>query len=178
MPPTCEDSALQWDTVIVHIFVPSLRSLDGILGEPPHLHTAFESCSECLVVLSPSSTTAVLAGNLKRIVAPILSVRYRSCSDHVCPNARSLTMFMCGTPERLLGLDTIGQDEKAAEAAAAMDVDEDTPSNAAAQPKAGEEKSGGKLHVLGIGGRRAKRGSSKATGTKKTPGEIRIQKGD
>lgn len=71
------------------------------------------------------------------------------------------------------------QDEKAAEAAAAMDVDEDTtPSNAAAQPKADEEKAGGKLHVLGIGGRRAKRGSSKATGTKKTPGEIRIQKGE
>lgn len=68
------------------------------------------------------------------------------------------------------------QDERAAEAAAAMDV-EDTSSNAAAKPKAAEEKAGGKLHVLGIGGRRAKRGSSKATGTKKTPGEIRIQKG-
>lgn len=71
------------------------------------------------------------------------------------------------------------QEDKAAEAAAAaMDVDEDTPSNTAAQPKADEEKAGGKLHVLGIGGRRAKRGSSKATGTKKTPGEIRIQKGE
>lgn len=73
----------------------------------------------------------------------------------------------------------IVQDEKAAAAAAAMDVDEETPSNhAAGQPKAGEEKAAGKLHVLGIGGRRAKRGSSKATGTKKTPGEIRIQKGE
>lgn len=61
-----------------------------------------------------------------------------------------------------------------------MEVDEETPSNAAAQPKAGEEKekAGGKLHVLGIGGRRAKRGSAKTTGTKKTPGEIRIQKGE
>lgn len=59
-----------------------------------------------------------------------------------------------------------------------MEVDEDAPSNAAAQPKEGEEKAGGKLHVLGIGGRRAKRGSSKTTGTKKTPGEIRIQKGE
>ena len=59
-----------------------------------------------------------------------------------------------------------------------MDVEEDTSSNAAAKPKAEEEKAGGKLHVLGIGGRRAKRGSSKATGTKKTPGEIRIQKGE
>lgn len=59
-----------------------------------------------------------------------------------------------------------------------MEVDEETPSNAAAQPKAGEEKAAGKLHVLGIGGRRAKRGSAKATGTKKTPGEIRIQKGE
>ncbi|CAB1096122.1 unnamed protein product [Ectocarpus sp. CCAP 1310/34] len=67
-------------------------------------------------------------------------------------------------------------DEKAAEAAAAMEIDEETPSNAAAQPKADEEKAAGKLHVLGIGGRRAKRGSAKATGTKKTPGEIRIQK--
>lgn len=73
------------------------------------------------------------------------------------------------------------QDEKAAQAAADMEVDEETPSTSAAQPKtggAGEEKSGGKLHVLGIGGRRAKRGGSKATGTKKTPGEIRIQKGE
>lgn len=62
-----------------------------------------------------------------------------------------------------------------------MEVDEETPSTSAAQPKAGEageEKAGGKLHVLGIGGRRAKRGGSKATGTKKTPGEIRIQKGE
>lgn len=73
---------------------------------------------------------------------------------------------------------TIVQAEKAAEAAAAMDVDEETPSNAAAQPKADQEKPGGKLHVLGIGGRRAKRGSAKATGSKKTPGEIRIQKGE
>lgn len=76
-------------------------------------------------------------------------------------------------------LDTIVQDEKAAEAAAAaMDVDDDTPSNAAAKPKAEEEKAGGKLHVLGIGGRRAKKDKSKTTGTKKTPGEIRIQKGE
>lgn len=60
-----------------------------------------------------------------------------------------------------------------------MDVEETDSSNAAAQPKGGEEKKGAKqLHVLGIGGRRAKRGSSKATGTKKTPGEIRIQKGE
>lgn len=59
-----------------------------------------------------------------------------------------------------------------------MDVEETDTSNAAAQPKGGDEKAaGGKLHVLGIGGRRAKRGSFKATGTKKTPGEIRIQKG-
>lgn len=70
------------------------------------------------------------------------------------------------------------QDEKAAEAAAAMEVDEETAANAAAPPKAEEEKSSGKLHVLGIGGRRAKRGGSKAAGTKKTPGEIRIQKGE
>jgi len=75
------------------------------------------------------------------------------------------------------------QEEKAAQAAAAMEVDEETPSASAAQPTAGgagEEKgkAGGKLHVLGIGGRRAKRGGSKATGTKKTPGEIRIQKGE
>lgn len=59
-----------------------------------------------------------------------------------------------------------------------MEVDEGTSSNAAGQPKGGEEKAGGKLHVLGIGGRRAKRGNAKTTGTKKTPGEIRIQKGE
>lgn len=59
-----------------------------------------------------------------------------------------------------------------------MEVDEETSTNAAAPPQAGEEKASGKLHVLGIGGRRAKRGGSKATGTKKTPGEIRIQKGE
>lgn len=59
-----------------------------------------------------------------------------------------------------------------------MEVDEGTLSNAAAQPKGGDDKAGGKLHVLGIGGRRAKRGSAKTTGTKKTPGEIRIQKGE
>lgn len=60
-----------------------------------------------------------------------------------------------------------------------MDVEEADSSNAAAQPKGGEEKTAAKqLHVLGIGGRRAKRGSSKAMGTKKTPGEIRIQKGE
>lgn len=67
------------------------------------------------------------------------------------------------------------KDEKAAEAA--MDVEEPESSNAAAQPKAGEDKAGSTLHVLGIGGRRAKRGTAKASGTKKTPGEIRIQKG-
>lgn len=79
----------------------------------------------------------------------------------------------------ILGFRTFGsQDERAAEASAAMEVDEDTPSNAAAQPKGGDDKAGGKLHVLGIGGRRAKRGSAKTTGTKKTPGEIRIQKGE
>lgn len=59
-----------------------------------------------------------------------------------------------------------------------MEVDVDASSNAAAQPKEGEEKTGGKLHVLGIGGRRAKKGNSKTTGSKKTPGEIRIQKGE
>lgn len=73
--------------------------------------------------------------------------------------------------------ETHRQEEKAAEAA--MDVEETDSSNAAAQPKGGEEKAGAKqLHVLGIGGRRAKRSSSKATGSKKTPGEIRIQKGE
>ncbi|CAM9160325.1 unnamed protein product [Discosporangium mesarthrocarpum] len=56
-----------------------------------------------------------------------------------------------------------------------MDVEEGS-FNAAAQPKDGEETSaGGKLHVLGIGGRRAKR-AGKTAGSKKTPGEIRIQK--
>ena len=70
------------------------------------------------------------------------------------------------------------QDERAAEASAAMEADDETPSNAAAQPKGGEDKAAGKLHVLGIGGRRAKRGSGKTSGSKKTPGEIRIQKGE
>ena len=70
------------------------------------------------------------------------------------------------------------QDERAAEASAAMEVDEGTSASAAAQPKGGDERAGAKLHVLGIGGRRAKRSSVKTAGSKKTPGEIRIQKGE
>lgn len=58
-----------------------------------------------------------------------------------------------------------------------MDVDETESSNAAAQPKGGEEKPSNTLHVLGIGGRRPKRSTIKTAGSKKTPGEIRIQKG-
>lgn len=59
-----------------------------------------------------------------------------------------------------------------------MDVDEDTLSSSAAQPKGGEEKTGSKVHVLGIGGRRTKRTNVRSGGSRKTPGEIRIQKGE
>ncbi|CAM9126797.1 unnamed protein product [Choristocarpus tenellus] len=67
------------------------------------------------------------------------------------------------------------QDEEKT-AQTAMDVDEGTPSDAGARPKdEGDSTAGGKLHVLGIGGRRTKK-SAKSAGTRKTPGEIRIQK--
>ena len=98
----------------------------------------------------------------------------RSSVDSLLVRTRFLTSIYPQTSIR----DTPDQDERAAEASAALEADEETPSNAAAQPKGGEEKAGGKLHVLGIGGRRAKRGSTKTTGSKKTPGEIRIQKGE
>lgn len=55
----------------------------------------------------------------------------------------------------------------------------DSPVNvdmSAAEPKDGEEGQAG-LSLLGIGGKQIKAGAKK-TGKKRTPGEIRIQKGE
>jgi hypothetical protein len=66
--------------------------------------------------------------------------------------------------------------EKSVEEENAMSTD--SPVNvdmSAAEPKDGEEGQAG-LSLLGIGGKQIKAGAKK-TGKKRTPGEIRIQKG-
>ena len=65
--------------------------------------------------------------------------------------------------------------EVAVESDTAMKTDSPVNVDMSAEPKEEEEQPGG-LSLLGIGGKQIKGGAKKA-GKKRTPGEIRIQKG-
>lgn len=64
----------------------------------------------------------------------------------------------------------------AVESDSAMKTDSPVNVDMSAEPKEDEEQPGG-LSLLGIGGKQIKGGAKKA-GKKRTPGEIRIQKGN
>lgn len=68
--------------------------------------------------------------------------------------------------------------KKEAERQAAMDVAEQEESNGKCDDQSEAKTQEGGLSVLGIGGKQIRSAGAKKVGKKRTPGEIRIQKGN